>query len=654
MNTNKLSKRDKENILNELLSHYEMNHPNIIRLHDHTEQNGNIYLLLELAEGGNLFNHLNKHIRLEVEAIARLFYQSCKAVEHVHSKGFIHRDLKPENILLDKQLNVKLCDFGWCANINDLEYRKVVSGTYEYMSPETLHGSLQSYESDVWSLGVLLYELHHNIEPFKGRSVQEVLHSIKNVPVVFEFNVCNEAKDLIMSILQPDPSKRPTFKQIFSHPFLHKYGPSTGEEHPNNKDLFRRAHSTQLTSTRQIFEASSTHEKQEVAYKSGVAKENAHRSEYRNEGPLERTHSTSVHIHNHQQQILESNQYRNRVLDNRDHYRPITSKIAQDSRHSKEYYGTQSNRVLPLSSAKREIQGFTSNSILNTRPIDQNHVYHASPVSTSHMHQNSQQIFFPDSILARSRNEMMVPSSNTSPHVVHHSLESSRIHQAIKPKTEGSYGINYLSSSQTSKKASPIYKMISDVEMKREAENKENQQTGVWGSGQTHIPNTHHFQSSQLNASAYNQKQWEQNSQYQAYNPGDSQFMTLSTSDIHNPYSVERGRIVQTKRLGQESYSDLRPIDDYRNSFSRPTHDLIGAQIREKLIPSDHILGRGRKDRANYISIASNKPVLARQNTMTFYGNESGSERSQNNINLSSSHHNHGGILLKRSATFQL
>ena len=55
-------------------------------------------------------------------------------------RGFIHRDLKPENILLDKQTNVKLCDFGWCTPITDLNYRKVVSGTYEYMSPETLHG----------------------------------------------------------------------------------------------------------------------------------------------------------------------------------------------------------------------------------------------------------------------------------------------------------------------------------------------------------------------------------------------------------------------------------------------------------------------------------------------------------------------------------
>ena len=86
----------------------------------------------------------------------------------MHNKGFIMRDLKPENLLLDSKMNIKLCDFGWAAHMNDEEYRKLKSGTYAYMSPESLKGELQGKQSDIWSLGILLYELNYKKEPFSG------------------------------------------------------------------------------------------------------------------------------------------------------------------------------------------------------------------------------------------------------------------------------------------------------------------------------------------------------------------------------------------------------------------------------------------------------------------------------------------------------
>lgn len=235
-----------------------MEHPNIIRLYDHLEQNGNIYLLLEHAQRGNLFHFLNAQRGFDTKLIARIFHQTCRAIEHIHSKSFVHRDLKPENILLDQELNVKLCDFGWCCNIHDYAYRKVVAGTYEYMSPETLNGLIQGFESDVWSLGVLLFELFHNVEPFKGRNIRDVLHSIKTTNLSFNSSVVPEARDLILSILKVEPRDRPTMSQILSSPFVTKYAnvqtqnePQLSRHELNKGQVFKRASSFTSSNTRE-------------------------------------------------------------------------------------------------------------------------------------------------------------------------------------------------------------------------------------------------------------------------------------------------------------------------------------------------------------------------------------------------------------------
>ena len=222
MDMNKLNKRNMENIIKEIKSHTEMHHPNIVEFVDHLQQGNNIYILLALAEKGNLFNYMNK-VELKTDMIAKIFVQMCLAVEHIHSKGYIHRDLKPENILLDENLDAVLSDFGWCSHLSDTQYRYQSAGTYEYMSPEALSGKMQGKEADVWALGVLLYELFHNKEPFPGRSSKEVLDSIKNKQVEFFSDVCEEGMDLIVKILAIDASKRPTIRSILDHPFIKKY-----------------------------------------------------------------------------------------------------------------------------------------------------------------------------------------------------------------------------------------------------------------------------------------------------------------------------------------------------------------------------------------------------------------------------------------------
>jgi len=94
------------------------------------------------------------------------FIQTAAAIQFIHSLDFVHRDLKPENILIDELNNVKLCDFGWCVRI-DNGPRKTFCGTYEYMAPEVVKEEEYSKSIDVWSLGVLLYEILHGYSPFR-------------------------------------------------------------------------------------------------------------------------------------------------------------------------------------------------------------------------------------------------------------------------------------------------------------------------------------------------------------------------------------------------------------------------------------------------------------------------------------------------------
>lgn len=90
------------------------------------------------------------------------------AIKYIHDQEIFHRDLKPENILLDSNLNVKLCDFGFTAKEQKEVARTTFCGTYEYMAPETLQGMNQTKKTDIWSLGILLYELFHLQAPFAG------------------------------------------------------------------------------------------------------------------------------------------------------------------------------------------------------------------------------------------------------------------------------------------------------------------------------------------------------------------------------------------------------------------------------------------------------------------------------------------------------
>lgn len=179
-------------------------HENIIQLYSFHEDASNIYLLMEYADSGNLYANIRKNGGFsEFEAFG-YFIQICSAVNFIHDNNLIHRDIKPENILMFGEKILKLCDFGWCVELS-VGNRSTFCGTYEYMAPEIIREKPYNHGIDVWSLGVLLYELLHGYSPFKAENnnndCYEVFDNIIKFNLKFEKELSDDCKDLIISIL---------------------------------------------------------------------------------------------------------------------------------------------------------------------------------------------------------------------------------------------------------------------------------------------------------------------------------------------------------------------------------------------------------------------------------------------------------------------
>lgn len=159
---------------------YELNHPHIIKLYNHFEDERYFYLIMELAEGGNMFQKLHREKQFIERVAAQYFREIVLAVEYLHSHvpAIIHRDLKPENILFDADGMVKLTDFGWSNYYSEdnLVPRTTICGTLEYLPPEMIDRMAHDTAADIWCLGVLLFEMLVGSTPFKARAKDQMLN----------------------------------------------------------------------------------------------------------------------------------------------------------------------------------------------------------------------------------------------------------------------------------------------------------------------------------------------------------------------------------------------------------------------------------------------------------------------------------------------
>lgn len=128
---------------------------------------------------------------------------------------------------------VKLCDFGYSAKYMQNEIRQTLCGTYEYMAPEVIFNGRQTKKTDIWALGILLYELFHGHAPFKGTTMEGVMMQIRKGVVRFKKQLDPKVKDLIVKILVMNPLKRPSIEEVLSHPLFGEL--SSGEIHSLNE-----------------------------------------------------------------------------------------------------------------------------------------------------------------------------------------------------------------------------------------------------------------------------------------------------------------------------------------------------------------------------------------------------------------------------------
>ena len=224
-----------KNIKQEILIHKNLKFRSIVRLYGYFFAGNRVYLVLEYASGGSLFSFVRKTKGLVEKNFHRIFHQVCDGIEYLHAKNIIHRDIKPENILIDHRGDVKLCDFGWSA-VNRPS-RKTFCGTYEYMAPEIFENKKYNHKVDIWSLGILLFELLHGHSPFRGASVLDIYKNILRGKIQFKKSVCPLAKNLILQILQFKMKKRPDIKSIMKHPYMFKFKINDEENHLKKNNM---------------------------------------------------------------------------------------------------------------------------------------------------------------------------------------------------------------------------------------------------------------------------------------------------------------------------------------------------------------------------------------------------------------------------------
>lgn len=218
------SKKQQKKILREIDVLRQLDHPNIIRIFEYFEDDKFIYLVMEYARNGELFNKLQSVKCFNEKEAAELFHQILSGVSYMHQNSIVHRDLKFENILMDGDV-VKIADFGFSRVLNHEEKMTKSKGTIFYIAPEVLNGSYTE-KCDVWACGVILYMLLSGRPPFNGRSDEVILSHIlkgKYSLHIREFeHVSKEAKDLTQRMLLYDQTQRISIKDALNSKWFTK------------------------------------------------------------------------------------------------------------------------------------------------------------------------------------------------------------------------------------------------------------------------------------------------------------------------------------------------------------------------------------------------------------------------------------------------
>lgn len=219
-----------------------VNHPSLLCLKETFDESDGVYLVLELAPEGELFNLIVRKQKLTEDETRHVFTQLFKGLKYLHDRGIVHRDIKPENILVvDENLTVKLGDFGLAKIIGEDSFTTTLCGTPSYVAPEILEDSRRRRYTkavDIWSLGVVLYICLCGFPPFSDELytrenpytlAQQIKMGRFDYPSPYWDSVGDPALDLIDRMLTVDVDKRITVDECLEHPWLTGKYPSTAD-----------------------------------------------------------------------------------------------------------------------------------------------------------------------------------------------------------------------------------------------------------------------------------------------------------------------------------------------------------------------------------------------------------------------------------------
>lgn len=196
-------------------------HPNIVQLYEIIETPGQLYLIMEYASGGELFDYIVKKQRIPEKEACKFFQQIIAGVEYIHKLNIVHRDLKPENLLLDANKNIKIVDFGLSNTFSHNELLNTACGSPCYAAPEMIAGmKYHGDKIDMWSCGVILYALVCGFLPFEDPDTTKLYKKILTGKYLIPRFLSEQVVELISLILRQDPDERPSISALRKHPWL--------------------------------------------------------------------------------------------------------------------------------------------------------------------------------------------------------------------------------------------------------------------------------------------------------------------------------------------------------------------------------------------------------------------------------------------------
>jgi len=200
-----------DQLVSEVNTQMTLSHPNLLRCFDCFLEADTVYIVLEVASEGDLYQLMKRQGPLTEPDAAYVFKQVCEGIQHLHSNGIIHRDLKPENVLLGGDMTVKIADFGWAAKAKQNDTRSTFCGTLCMLAPEIIAGKAYDAKVDVWAIGVLLFEMIMGQSPFdKGQGLMETCKAIvgPGLSAVSLDEVPPAVHPLLRGLMHQQPEKR--------------------------------------------------------------------------------------------------------------------------------------------------------------------------------------------------------------------------------------------------------------------------------------------------------------------------------------------------------------------------------------------------------------------------------------------------------------